>query len=553
MWGFVTLIFFRCSYFVVLGAFLLWARSIHASVVSQETSNESRRGNPVLTFLRRERFAWIAAALLTASVCWAVAAKFRVLTDEAALTLVGKSMFEFKTVHLPVSGKYSFGTFLPMDSLIPNRPLLYPFLVSLAYTLGGESMTSVFAVNAWVLYALLVTTMIVVGRFSGRLVALGVACLVISHPIVVYSARSAGFDLLACLFFFWSLLAIANYLRNPGPAHFALAWMTLVMFAHVRYESIALIPVVGLILASFHAIRRTDLVRNSWLLACTPLLFFPHLAQQLLIDHRTVNYSPEPAFSATHFVENGRILLESLLEDNATLLPYNRIMLMVGALCGLDLAWRLARRKIRIPPGPWRPFWATVIAGALLFNGIYLAHFRGGVFNPTEARFFNLLCLCSVFLVAVQQHLRMPVSWKPAFLATSMTLLIGLAAVSIGQRQTNALTVPREAERIAKILGTPGDRPPLIIADRPMIYLAMGFGAVGFPFAASHSLELLSEFKRALHPRLLVIQRIEHETGLPFPEMTLPKEYALETVESFQTADGYLSRLSQVVTSGESR
>ncbi len=553
MWGFVTLIFFRCSYFVVLGALLLWARSIHASLISQETPTESRSGSPVLAFLRRERFAWIAAALLTASVCWAVGAKFRVLTDEAALTLVGKSMFEFKTVQLPISGKYSFGTFLPMESWIPNRPLLYPFLVSLAYTLGGESMTSVFAVNAWVLYALIVTTIVVVGRFSGRLVALGVACLLISHPIVVYSSRSAGFDLLACLFFFWSLLAVANYLRSPGPAHFALAWMTLVMFAHVRYESIALIPVVGLVLTSFRAIRKTDLARNAWLLSCTPLLFFPHLAQQLLIDHRTINYSPEPAFSATHFVKNGRILLESLLEDNATLLPYNRILLIVGALCGLDLVWRLARRKLRIPPGPWRPIWATAITGTLLFNGIYLAHFRGGAFNPTEARFFDLLCLCSVYLVAIQQHLRMPLFWKPAFLAASMTLLIGFAAVSIGQRQTNALTFPRESERIATILGAPGDRPPLIIADRPMIYLAMGFGAVGFQFAASHSLELLSELKRALHPRLLVLQRIEHETGLPFQEMTLPKEYTLKTVESFQTADGYVSRLSQVVTPAENR
>jgi len=54
---------------------------------------------------------------------------------------------------------------------------------------------------------------------------------------VALTATSGGFDLFAAVFFGWSFIVLAGFLKKPTPNASPFLWMNLILLSHTRYES----------------------------------------------------------------------------------------------------------------------------------------------------------------------------------------------------------------------------------------------------------------------------------------------------------------------------
>jgi hypothetical protein len=501
------------------------------------------------------RTAVISAAVLVAVVLCMVSREYRVLSDETNLVAVSKSLARSHTAIADIMGFWYYDNFWPQVSLIDKRPLLYPFLVSVLHSVSGYRSENAFFLNAIVLWALLSLSYLIFGARSWKF---GVASqlLILSQPVVVLGAVSAGFDLLNCFLMIVTLLVTLYHFRLGSDESFRAWLVSLALLAQTRYES-SLISVVivglaiGLRKVSYRQIRD-----NSMLILLLALLSLP------LIWQSTVKWDAQmfemaqggKPFGWKYVVPHVRGMLRALFVPDPAL-PYNQ-WLDLAALGAIGL-WLAARRT---GPRLTREDWASGIlcGGAVACQfGLVLAYYFGDAVHPASARFFMLPAVAlavAPLIFGRRATARLPRARRDATpvwganAALTLGALACLIALPISEenRFYHTMTTPREARVIDRFLREHGRHDVLMVTDRPGQLTPDDYGAVDFGYARGHSGQLLENLQRHLFQNIYTAQWIDYDTRQPPGDQVLPVSWHLVPVLEIQTDAAHFMRISRV-------
>ena len=111
----------------------------------------------------------------------------------------------------------------------------------------------------------------------------------------------------------------------------------------------------------------------------------------------------------------------------------------------------------------------------------------------------------------------------------------------------NALVYPREARIVYDVLQPYRSSNTLVLVDMPGAFVVQDVGALSIEYANIHFQELHDEFHQKLYERILVVQRILHDTQQPIEEDLLNDQYQLLPLIHKQTSDEYFLRISEVL------
>lgn len=487
----------------------------------------------------------VLAALLASVVFYSVPPGFRTLSDETNLLAVSKSMVYGHNIYNTTIGKFYFGNFYGIANEIPTRPLVFPYFTHLVHTVVGFNGHNAFVLNFLILTALFATLLALFYRIADLKTAVGVILLTAAYPVVTLFATSSGFDLCSAYLFLVCLLLLLFFLREPNGRAFGLLWLSLIVFANVRYESMAIffLVIAGLFVLGY--LTRKILWENRFILAGTPLLFLPLIWQQILSRGKYENAPGVPLFSFDHFWNHGRDFWKSYF-DFTRALPYASLFSLVAFPALALIVYWVVQRKHVFQQKWLRDAFLIILVSVAANTSIFLAHHAGIPSHPAQARFFLFFSLALVLSVALVR------TWKPAwcssrnFLFASVAFFLFYHPIAVENRYTNALILDREAETCFRFLSRLKEPGVFVIADRPGMFTALNYGAGDFNFANRNKASLLSDIRNHLFSDVIVFQRYAYATQAPVENYRLDPEFKLTPVYEFQlTATEYM-RISRI-------
>jgi len=215
-------IFIQSSFYIIF--FLIIVAQTQCFLVAKKLDYK-------FTFRSRPQLYGLVSSLFLTVICFvSVPPNFRVLSDETNLLSVSQSMLQDGTVNQSLMGFKYYGNLHSIVQGVPNRPLLFPFLTFLLHVLTGYHYENAFILNGIFLFLCLLGIDLVVRKFGDGFTALAAQLLFLSHPIVVLSATSAGFETANLFFFLSTLTALFFFVKEPGPEKFSLFWISLLLF-----------------------------------------------------------------------------------------------------------------------------------------------------------------------------------------------------------------------------------------------------------------------------------------------------------------------------------
>jgi len=437
---------------------------------------------------------------------------FRTLSDETNLLAISKSIFESNSILNILSEYWLVDHRTILHFLVPDRPLIFPFLIQILHRLFGFDASNPFRLNFWVLVLVLTLLYDTSKKLSGDLGGLICVMVALCFPTILLYATSGNFDLMHAGVFLWIHVLLYRSLKDDR--FLPLFWMTLILFCHIRPESIALLCLMIAILGLTRAVNLGALRKHWLILSLSPVMLLPILWQHLLFFGRHRN-GAIPLFSQSLAITHARQYFESLFSftyASSTALINLALVLLAGMI--LIVLWRQKRFK-----GFDRTLKTTAITAAissLSFLAIYLSHFRGEPNHPTQARYFLIFTLLSAFIPAV-------LSWRfPSRILQAIVL--ALTVVAFGTQLTKAIfdhpildnpMYRRVKFEIALVqsLATPKT---LVISERPGHFATLGLFAL-HPHNAN---QLILEIRRALehgnYDQILAFQQLDPDTQKPF-------------------------------------
>jgi hypothetical protein len=532
--------FSTVSYYLILAAVVYWTVSFLGYI------RESRANRQI--FWQSYGRGLIFSLLLAGLIFFSVKPYFRILSDEANLLAVSKSMtYERRTDNVTMGMTY-YHNFYPLNRETEHRPLLFPFLTHLLHTVLGYRASNPFVLNFLVLSALFFLIFSMIKHIRGNIAAYAAVVLVAAQPIVSQNATSGGLDLLATFLMLLGFWALYRYLETSSGPSFQFLWATLILFSLTRYESWALAAVLIAGLA-LHGKLKPALFSTSLLYPLTPLLGLPYVWQRLIAFSKANQFETPPgvaAFSLNHFLEHSGIFLKSLMRFDFYL-PFATLVQIGGVLAilyflGRSLAGSWPQKKMH------RDFlWITSLA-SLAFWGILAAYHSGDIAHPSTSRYFVYFAvLFSVLLALGLFELRF-FRDKPhaAWLVAALAFVL-YHPQSVEDRYCNTQILARQYRDVMSLLKKQKDPNILVIAERPGLFTVHDVGSVNFVYANQHKEELLLQLGRHLFKDIFVVQDIRYDTMQPSAETALDPGIWLEPLmEKENTAEDF-TRVSRVV------
>lgn len=485
------------------------------------------------------------ALLAVALVFVSVPPEWRVLSDEANLISVSRSFVLNHKAENITMGKNYYDLFAALEVGTPTRPLLYPFLVYLVHLVRGFDPSNGYWANA--LVAVLFFTGLFYWtkrRYTWQIAAAALVA-ILSAPVVTLAITCAGFDFLAfalCLFVFALFLRMQ---KDPNAENLLLLSASVLMLAHVRYESILVFPIVTFFLLIFGNLKTAFLWRYKYFYALIPFLLSPIGLQRYLTQGQYENPTGGPPLAAEYFFKYFGRFIESQM-DITYRYPYPTIYLWLCYLFGFFSLILLATKKFKLPKEHQKAFLVISIS-FLALNTIYLAHHFGDAMHPSQSRFF---------LLWVGTWTLMPIfSWPVIEKWLRPSHLIGISLASFilyhpfAAENTfmKSLTLPRQQRWLSEFLQKYPNKRVLVVYERPVQMIASGYGAVDASYANNNSNVLLKELKNGLYRDIVVVQRVEIANGNPRHEDSLNEVYVLEKLAEWQTTEFETLRISRVL------
>lgn len=233
----------------------------------------------VLSYLKSHSLGIVVAATLTMSCFVLLPPSMRIQWDETVLLSSSQTLHFFRAYLSAQEAIPKQDHVQVLSWVIDKRPPLYPVLVSLLHDLRGAMEANAFAVNGFVLFLFLILANHWARKRFGSFSGLTAQFLLLSSPTVLLSATSGGYDLLAGLLFFVTLLSALQFVEKPKTMRLSFFLVLGCLYCYVRQES-SLIFSLMLALSLFEVKRSGQWKDAFWdylaLLpgAITPLIFF---------------------------------------------------------------------------------------------------------------------------------------------------------------------------------------------------------------------------------------------------------------------------------------
>jgi hypothetical protein len=528
------------GYYFVLTAFVIWMMLVIREV-----------GGRIGALCRTYYPGLLLAAGVMALAFHLLPPQFKILSDETNLVGVSMAMHEGKTVSLPHQGLGIDYSDYDYTGSIDQRPLGYPFFISLCHGLLGYSPYNGFVVNfaAGVLTLFLLYVMLArsFSPFYGILaILLTGAC-----PVFLFWVTSSGFEALNLFFVVVVLFALYRFMQSRRAGRAELLFLSLVLLAHCRYESA--IFIAGLLaLAPYFADR--DMIRQYRLptLLC-PVLLLPLIWQRRLcffapgVQSGDVRLMPENLFGfgnlADHFGSNLFVLFG--LDADYGFVP----AVFVLAAAGLySIVKRLFQADDRLA-GPGRSVIIYALACGiplfLLYSAFYWGNFTTGMDNRLAMVFLPFLSVPAVYTV-YRLTRRADSSGRGIVILLAIIQIAYYWPVAEKQALVQSKALTYEYKRVLDYLERHYalDREKmLIISDRTNLYTIHNLGSVDFEFANGH-VPLLRFLKQIYYDHILVLQRPDARTREMRSDQSLSEAFRLQPLAEIPVGPAYFVRVS---------
>jgi hypothetical protein len=484
------------SYWLSLLLFATWAFCLRRDL--------HRSGFCIADFLLRHRVGLVSALVLTTMAFCTVPVGYKVLSDETNLLSVSRSFHESRRAANITMAAYRYGDFVPLKEEIPNRPLAFPFLVSVLHDITGFRPENAFVVNSLVLFLMLAGLFAAVNSVLDVESALAAQLLVFATPLTTIYATSAGFDLLNALCFGISLVVVFHFLRSPRETSVSLLLATLLVFANVRYES----ALISLLLAFAAAAASDASVTLRWAARSAfaaktflfSLLCLPFIWQRILNGNGLEAPPSTPPFSWSSFREHATLLARHFADPGGGL-PYAGAINVIGVgflfASGVLFICRRHSWPVHVRRG------AAITFAAVGLHLLVVLSFHFGLYtHPVSARYFLPFSLLLVLGVVSARFTAPFIVSRRAILALALIAAVYYHPLAMQGSFENRLTLRRATELQLRVLSSYSPSGVLIIARRPGRFAAMGYAAVSFSHANGHPAFILNSLRDS---RLTVI------------------------------------------------
>ncbi len=246
---------------------------------------------------------WVAGALLVASVFCTLAEEWgmHVVMDEPMLVATSYTMSTYGRTFLPYRGHEVGDMYVSMELMAPKdqanfvdkRPVLFPFLVSVAHDVRGFHFNNGSLVNAILCPFFFLFLYLFLRGVAGPWGGLAGVFLMCGLPLLPWVVSGSGLEVVTLVVFMLLLLSAQRYLKELNKASLSVLCLAGVLIAQTRYEMVLFVPVCGLvILLGWWKAKRVIL---SWMLIVMPLCFVPYVWQQRVFQKEPGTFQVEDA------------------------------------------------------------------------------------------------------------------------------------------------------------------------------------------------------------------------------------------------------------------
>lgn len=533
-------VFARTSYFVIAAMFF-WSIWVFCRMALIEKFDWRQ-------FLRDWRVDALAGVLVTALVLITLPPEWRTLSDETNLLSVSQSMINEKTVFNVTMAKSYFDLFNPVMVGLPTRPLFFPFLVHLVHAVVGFKPENAFVLNAILFFGLSVGIFGVVRRRLGLTVAISTMLTVISYPIITLYATSGGFDLCSAFFFMAAFACLYRFLMSPSADRYWALTATLILFSHIRYESVLIFALVQGMLFLFGYLKSEYFFGSKRSLDSGLALVFlsPLVLQRLLTQGQYENPDGGAPVQIDYFPKYFSIFASNIFKGSFYL-PYVPWVNAFAMIAFLMLSRRVFGKRGAEFSKPFRLFSVIFSVCFLASMAVFLSHHFGDYTHPTQARFFLLFSLiCALTPAAVIEFGVMKWLTPNRFFVASVIIAMLYFPVASRDRFLKTLTLNRETRVYLKFLEAHPESNNLFVYERPGQMAATGKGSVDFSYANQNRETLLNELSRRLFKDIYIFQHVRLSNGELQSDNKLDAGFRLEMLEETQVQEDTKFRISKV-------
>ena len=262
--GSVKWFFVHSSYYFITLLFIAWIYRLFTVLKKLPVDYKS---------LTKKYIGYITALAVLSFLVWqSVPEGHKVLSDETNLLSTSRSLLYDHQAKNVTQGKYYYDNFQTVHYEVPKRPLLFPYLVQILHVFLGYSPQNAFTFNGIVLWLLLCLVFIMVTHALGRLAGICAVFFVLANPIISICAQSGGYDLLSVFMFFLCVALFVLYLTYKQAHIFEALWISLIVFAQVRYENIVYLLVFTGALAWFKRLDYRHFHHKAYIFSLTPFI-----------------------------------------------------------------------------------------------------------------------------------------------------------------------------------------------------------------------------------------------------------------------------------------
>lgn len=451
--------------------------------------------------------------------------KVKILADEANLAGTAMSLYQNKTASIPLKGFCQ--EYKPSDytSKIDKKPILFPLLVSFIHTLLGYSASNGFIVNFFSGFLCLFVLYLFVSRYFSRFYGILSVMILASLPIFVVWVTSSGCEALNLLFILLAFYMFGKLVQNKKTPHAELFFLTLVLLAQCRFESIAFTVALLLILPVLY--KQKILYNFSLILYLIPVLYIPFVWQpRLYMEFPDINKMVS-AHGEQLFVQTPS-LYHSFSFTNLFVNTTQNMFIFLGfdphlgfsfvvSILAISGVYLMFRRLILLPLGELDSrFIYMALYGTVSFTLLYcilFSFYMGDLSIATQNRFALAFVPCMVIPLLYWLH-RLQAKYNSRF---HINILICLMVVfhllylwPYGARQiiSNRLAASYEYNTVVRYINSKYkyNKNLLIISDKPNYYLIHYSGSVDFSYAKNNKKKISNELIKQFD-QILVLQR----------------------------------------------
>ena len=496
--------------------------------------------------------ALILAAALTVLIFIHSPPRFKILADESNLMGVSMMLHSKRMAALPIEGFVSDQRQGEIVTIPTKRPLLFPFLVSVIHTLKGYSPANGFLLNFVVTLAALFVLSLTATRLLSPAMAIPATLVMASAPILSFYATGSGFEALNMLFLMLTFMMLIEVVASKGEANrVELLFLTALMLAQCRYESVIVLVLIALVLLR-RLIQWGSLKHLSWMGCFLPVFLLPILWQRRMfmgaqmlnrIDHGVLQSQTTP-FKWRYLIDNlddNLFVLLGLNPDYGFTFP-----MALVALVGIYSLWR---NVLRVRTMRQNSTILATVAASLLALLLIISTFFWGNFGLPEANRMALAFLPFVALAALyvlhqmQPHPRL--EFQTVVIVVLVAHLLYFRPYAGNQRLLNGLSLPYEYQRVVSYLRQTYEKKDdlLIIAELPNLYIIQPHSAVNLSHLEKREALIREQHDRFAH--IIALQKVDRRTGEVTPSTSIGPPFELTRRREIPISTRHLLRISE--------